>query len=161
MAEFQPTDWPFLLEIYLQGIRTGNATFETDPPSWEAWDAGHLAAPRLVARVGAEVVGWAALSRVSDRCAYAGAAENSVYIAETARGAGLGRALLTALVQASEAHGIWTLQTGIFPENTVSIHLHQACGYRVVGVRRRVGQLNGTWRDVVMMERRSEVVGVG
>jgi L-amino acid N-acyltransferase YncA len=156
----QPRDWPAVVAIYAQGIATGNATFETAPPTWERWDQGHLPGHRLVARAGdGQVVAWAALAPVSDRCAYAGVAENSIYVAEVARGRGVGRRLLTALLEGAEQAGIWTVQTGIFPENTASLALHQRCGFRVVGVRERLGQLHGRWRDVVFVERRSPVVG--
>ena len=159
----QPADWPAVAEIYAAGIATGTATFETDVPSWERWDSSHLPEHRLVARRGsggdAELVAWAALAPVSDRCAYAGVAENSIYVAERAQGLGVGRRLLTELVERAERAGIWTVQTGIFPENTASLALHQRCGFRVVGVRERIGQLQGRWRDVVMLERRSTLAG--
>jgi L-amino acid N-acyltransferase YncA len=154
-----PADWPAVAAIYADGIATGNATFETEVPSWERWDASHLAEHRLVARGGGEVLGWAALAPVSDRCAYAGVAENSLYVAEGARGLGVGRRLLTELVERAERAGIWTVQTGVFPENTGSLALHLRCGFRVVGVRERIGQLHGRWRDVVLLERRSDVAG--
>ncbi len=147
--------WDAVARIYAEGIATGNATFETEVPSWEAWDAGHLAGLRLVALENGEVVGWAALSSVSDRCVYAGVAEGSVYIAESARGKGVGRALLDELIRRSEEAGIWTIQTGIFPENTASLALHERVGFRVVGIRERIGNHGGTWRDVVFLERRS------
>jgi L-amino acid N-acyltransferase YncA len=128
-------------------------------PAWQEWDRNHLPACRLVARRQGRVVGWAALAPVSRRQVYAGVAEVSLYVAASARGQGVGKALLQALVQASEEAGIWTLQAGIFPENTASIGLHRACGFRTVGIRERLGQLHGVWRDVVLMERRSEVAG--
>lgn len=156
----QPQDWPAVRAIYLEGIATKNATFETDAPEWEKWDSAHLKSCRLVARLNGQVIGWAALSPVSSRCVYAGVAEESIYISEAARGQGVGRKLLTALIEESEKAGLWTIQTGIFPENTVSIHLHERCGFRVLGVREKVGQMDGVWRDVVLMERRSRVVGV-
>lgn len=156
----QPGDWPAVEAIYREGIATGLATFETETPSWERWDAAHRPDCRLVVRAGERVLGWAALSPVSDRCVYAGVAENSIYIAAAARGQGIGKALLRALVEASEAAGIWTLQTGIFPENAASLALHQACGFRIVGIRERIGQLHGVWKDVVFLERRSRVVGI-
>ena len=155
-----PDDWPAVRRIFREGIETGDATFETEPPPWEAWDRAHLERPRLVAVLDDEVVGWAALSPVSDRCVYGGVAEVSVYVAEGARGRGVGRALLEALVRGSEEEGLWTLQAGIFPENEASIRIHEACGFRTVGVRERLGEMDGEWRDVVLMERRSEVVGV-
>jgi phosphinothricin acetyltransferase len=153
-----PDDWPAVRDIYSAGIATGNATFESEPPDSEAWDASHLADHRLVARDGPTVLGWAALSPVSDRCVYAGVAENSVYVAPEAQGRGVGRALLSALVSSAEAAGIWTIQTGIFPENEASLRLHEACGFRVVGVRERVGKHFGRWRDVVFVERRSPLI---
>ena len=148
-------DWPAVKEIYEQGIAGRNATFETEAPSWEAWDGAHLSRHRLVAEEAGRVRGWAALSPVSERCCYRGVAENSIYVAEEARGRGVGRALLERLAAEAEADGIWTIQTGIFPENEVSIRLHERCGFRVVGVRERLGQLDGVWPDVVILERRS------
>lgn len=156
----QPSDWPQVEAIYRQGIATGRATFETETPPWEKWDAVHFTHSRFVARDGDHVLGWAALSPVSSRCVYAGVAEVSVYIAEDARGQGVGKALLGALVAASEQAGLWTLQAGIFSDNTASIALHEKHGFRVVGVRERLGQLRGVWKDVVLMERRSKMVGV-
>lgn len=155
-----PTDWPRVREIYLEGIDTGNATFELKAPDWDEWDAGHLKQPRLVARDGDSIVGWAALTPVSGRCVYGGVAEVSVYVAENGRGKGLGKRLLKALVDASEANGIWTLQAGIFPENTASIELHLRNGFREVGRRERIGKMKGVWRDTVLLERRSKIVGV-
>jgi phosphinothricin acetyltransferase len=152
-------DWPRVREIYAEGIATGHATFQTAPPAWEEWDAGHLGAPRLVALLGGEVAGWAALSPVSRRPVYAGVVEVSVYVADAARGRGLGRLLLGELVHASEAAGIWTLQAGIFPENTASLALHERCGFRRVGLREQLGAMQGRWRDVLLMERRSRTVG--
>lgn len=151
-------DWPAVAAIYEAGIATGNATFETSAPAWESWDAAHLADHRLVAVDSDVVVGWAALSGVSDRCVYAGVAENSVYIHHDHRGKGVGRRLLQALVDGSEAAGFWTVQTGIFPENHASLALHEACGFRIVGRRERIGQLAGVWRDTLMLERRSASV---
>lgn len=153
-------DWAGVRAVYLEGISTGDATFETEAPAWEAWDAGHLRGARLVARSGREVLGWAALSPVSNRCVYGGVAEVSVYVAAAARGRGGGRALLAALVAASEACGIWTLQAGIMPENAASVRLHLASGFREVGRRERLGKLNGVWRDVLLLERRSQKVGL-
>jgi phosphinothricin acetyltransferase len=152
-----PEHWPFVRAIYLQGIATGNATFQQTAPAWDEWDAGHLAVCRLIARDGEEIVGWAALSAVSRRAVYAGVAEVSVYVADGARGKGVGKALLAELIRQSERNGIWTLQSGIFPENVASIELHRSLGFRVVGVRERIGCMNGQWRDVCLMERRSPV----
>jgi L-amino acid N-acyltransferase YncA len=154
-----PTDWDEIRRIYAEGIATGNATMETEPPSWESWDRAHRSDSRLVARMGERILGWAALSRVSERCAYGGVAEVSVYVAADARGRGVGRQLLEALVRASEEAGVWTLQAGIFPENVASLSIHQVCGFRIVGVREKFGRLNGVWRDVVLLERRSHRVG--
>ena len=156
--EMKAADWQQVRAIYLEGIATGIATFETDAPSWEKWDAGHLREMRFVARDVAGVLhGWAALSPVSNRCVYGGVAEVSVYVGE--RGRGVGRALLEALVEASERRGIWTLQAGVFPENEASIRLHLRCGFREVGRRERIGKLNGAWRDTLLLERRSRKVG--
>lgn len=152
--------WNQVRTIYEQGLATGNATFQTEAPTWEDWDNGHLGHSRLVAVNDAgQVLGWAALSPVSGRCVYGGVGEVSVYVAAGARGQGVGRQLLEALVSESEKQGMWTLQAGIFPENTASIRLHEAHGFRVVGRRERIGQLRGTWRDTVLLERRSAVVG--
>ena len=155
-----PQDWDAVCAIYLEGIATRNATFEQSAPDWQAWDRGHLQCCRLVARIGGEVLGWTALTPVSSRQVYAGVAEFSIYVAERARGRGLGTALLKALIEASEREGIWTLQSGIFPENTASVALHHRCGFRTVGCREKLGQLNGIWRDVLLLERRSRTVGV-
>ena len=152
-------DWPSVAAIYQQGIATGNATFETAVPSWSAWDASHLATCRLVARSGSNVLGFGALSRVSARAVYSGVAEVSVYVEAECRGQGIGSRLLAALIEASEANGIWTLQAGIFPENRSSIHIHERAGFRVVGTRERLGCMKDRWRDVVLMERRSRLVG--
>ena len=153
-------DWPSVRQIYEEGIATGNATFEKSAPDYDAWDRGHLSRCRLVAREYGEVAGWAALSPVSSRCVYGGVAEVSVYVRETARGRGVGLALMKALVEESEKAGIWTLQAGIFPENAASIDVHGKVGFRIVGVREKLGVMDGRWRDVVLMERRSGVVGV-
>ena len=158
IEEMQASDWPAVRAIYRESIATGQATFETEIPEWQTWDQDHLAAPRLVMRSGKRIAGWAALSPVSERCVYGGVAEVSVYVAEVHRGRGLGKALLMALIERSEDEGIWTLQAGIFPENEASISLHQGCGFRLVGIRERLGQLNGKWRDVALLERRSEAV---
>jgi phosphinothricin acetyltransferase len=153
--------WSAVRAIYEEGIATGNATFETQAPEWEAWDRAHLAHSRLVAVDDADTVrGWAALSPVSSRCVYGGVAEISIYIAAEARGQGVGRQLLQALITDSEAHGIWTLQAGTFEENAASIGLHTQAGFRVIGHRERIGQHHGVWRNTVQMERRSPSVGV-
>ncbi|TGE21506.1 N-acetyltransferase family protein [Hymenobacter aquaticus] len=152
--------WEQVRAIYEQGLATGNATFQTEAPTWPDWDRGHLAHSRLVATDAAgHVLGWAALSPVSGRCVYGGVGEVSVYVAAEARGRGVGQQLLRQLVAESEAQGMWTLQAGIFPENTASIRLHEAHGFRLVGRRERIGQLRGVWRDTVLLERRSPVVG--
>ena len=155
VATMSPDDWPSVRDIYAEGIATGDASFEEEVPGWELWAAGHLAQHRLVAWRDGAIVGWAAASPVSDRCVYGGVVETSVYVAARARGSGVGHRLLAALVESTEAAGIWTLQAGIFPENEASLRLHRACGFRVVGTRERLGQHRGRWRDVVMLERRS------
>ena len=152
-------DWPDVARIYEEGIETGNATFETRVPEWEEWDAGHLAACRLVLEEEGVILGWAALGAVSRRQVYSGVAEHSIYVAGIARGRGVGAGLLGSLVGDSEEAGFWTLQTAIFPENETSIGLHTRFGFRVVGVRERLGFHHGRWRDVVLMERRSAWVG--
>jgi L-amino acid N-acyltransferase YncA len=160
IAPMEASDSEMVQTIYGEGIATGDATFETVAPGWDEWDRNHLRTCRLVARSGSEVVAWGALSPVSGRCVYGGVAEVSVYVAASHRGQGIGKALLQALVEESERGGIWTLQSGIFPENEASIALHQRCGFRIVGRRERLGQLHGVWRDVILMERRSRVAGV-
>lgn len=159
VEKMQDEDWEAVQAIYQEGIATGNATFETDTPEWEEWNRSHLRDCRLIAREGDQVVGWAALTPVSSRCVYSGVAEVSIYVAASARGRNIGKALLQALVEESERAGIWTLQASIFPENVVSIALHKACGFREVGYRERIGQIDGGWRDTVLMERRSRIVG--
>jgi L-amino acid N-acyltransferase YncA len=151
-------DWPAVSAIYAEGIATRNATFETTVPSWDEWACAHMGHHRLVGRVDDEVVGWAALSRVSTRQCYRGVVEDSVYIRRGHRGQGVGHALLSKLVAQAEAAGIWTIEAGVFPENLASLRLHVACGFRVVGVRERIGQLDGAWRDVVFLERRSKEI---
>jgi phosphinothricin acetyltransferase len=162
VAEMTAADWPRVRAIYCEGMATGLATFETDAPEWATWDAAHLSAPRLVARAGddEEIAGWAALSPVSRRAVYAGVAEVSVYVAAGRRGGGVGRALLATLVAASERCGLWTLQASIFAANEASLRLHVACGFREVGRRERIARRDGVWRDTVLLERRSRVVGV-
>jgi L-amino acid N-acyltransferase YncA len=154
-------DWDQVRSIIREGIATGHTTFEKDAPSWEKWDAGHLQFARLVARQGDRVLGWAALSPVSNREAYRGVAELSISVAEDNRGRRIGCALLEALIEQSETNEIWTLQAAIFPENTASVKLHLRCGFRDVGRRERIGKLNGAWRDTLLFERRSKIVGVG
>ncbi|MET0626146.1 MAG: N-acetyltransferase family protein [Pyrinomonadaceae bacterium] len=152
--------WEEVRAVYLEGLETGDATFETDAPDWERWDASHLPCCRLVALSEGSVAGWAALSRVSAREVYAGVAEVSVYVGRGFRGRGVGRALLEALVRESEAEGVWTLQASVFPENVASVGLHLSCGFREVGRRERVGRLAWRWRDTLLLERRSRTVGV-
>src|SRR5436190_17295207 len=155
----ESSDWPEVRRIYLEGIATGNATFETEAPSWEKWDSSRLLHSRLIACSESNVMGWAALSAVSARRVYAGVAEVSFYVAEAARGKGLGRQLLAALIASSERQGIWTLQAGIFPENRASIALHKSLGFRELGRRERVGKMGDRWRDVVLLDRRSQTTG--
>jgi L-amino acid N-acyltransferase YncA len=158
---FSQAEWPRVCAIYLEGILSGNATFETEPPSWDQWDRNHLAVGRRVARTEEGVVGWAALSPVSPRKCYAGVAEVSVYVAESARKQGIGRALLRQIIADSEAHGLWTLQGVVFPENVASLRMCTANGFRQVGRRKHVAKLDGVWRDTVLIERRSQRVGIG
>lgn len=151
-------DWPAVERIYAEGIATGQATFETDTPTWEEFDVGRLPALRFVAVDDGEVVGWAALSPTSGRECYAGVAEHSVYVAAHARGRGVGKALMASLLRAADDAGIWTVQTSIFPENEASRALHERVGFRVVGRRERIAKLNGAWRDTLLLERRSSYV---
>ena len=152
------SDWDRARAIFLEGIASGVATFETEAPSWEAWNESHLGEPRLKAVEGHTLVGYAALAPFSRRAAYAGVAEVSIYVSEKWRGRGVGKALLSALVSASEELGIWTLQAGVLTVNPASLALHRACGFRVVGIRERIGRLDGVWHDVVLLERRSSRV---
>jgi len=152
IRDVRPDDWARLAEIYWDGMRDGLATFETEVPSWEAWEAAHFL--RLVAELDAEVVGFAALSPASSRRCYAGVAENSVYVAREAQGKGIGHVLLEALIKGARKAGIWTIQTSIFPENRASLALHERCGFRVVGTRERIGKRDGLWRDTVFLEKR-------
>lgn len=159
------SDWPAVEAIYREGIGTGNATFESEPPSWDDFDREKAAEPRLVALIDDRIVGWAAAAPVSDRCVYGGVLDHSVYVADSARKQGVGRALLEAFVRAAEDAGIWTIQSGVFPENEASLNLHRAAGFRVVGTRERVGKMGhgphaGAWRDLVLIERRSDIAGV-
>jgi phosphinothricin acetyltransferase len=165
IVPMRPEDWPGVERIYAAGIATGHATFEDTPPTWEQFDAAKLPDQRLVAvDADGRVLGWAAASAVSDRCVYAGVVEHSVYVDPAATGRGVGLALLQALAESTEQAGIWTIQSGIFPENDLSLRLHHRAGFRVVGTRARVGRMTygpmaGRWRDVVLVERRSEVAG--
>lgn len=152
--------WESVCAIYLEGIATGHATFQQTAPEWIEWHRGHLPVCRFVAEQQGTILGWAALTAISSRCVYAGVAEVSVYMAAAARGKGIGTRLLEHLVTASEAENIWTLQAGIFPENKASIALHQKAGFRIVGTRERLGTMNGQWRDVLLLERRSKVAGI-
>lgn len=154
----RPEHWPDVARIYGDGIATGHATFATEVPDWERWHASHLQEHRFVAVCGGAVLGFVAVSPVSDRCVYGGVVENSVYVDASSRGRGVGRCLLEALIESTEAAGIWTIQTGVFPENAASLRLHERVGFEVVGRRRRLGKLHGEWRDVLLLERRSDVV---
>ena len=151
--------WPAVAEIYKEGIATGYATFELEVPDYEHWDKAHLSSCRLVALEGQTVVGWAALCPVSGRCVYGGVAEVSVYVAMAHRGKGLGEKLLDRLIKVSEEAGLWTLQSGIFPENIGSIQIHEKTGFRLIGKRERIGKLHGVWKDNLIFERRSNHVG--
>ena len=158
VRDLRSRDWPEVARIYAEGIATGNATFETEVPSSEAWDEGHLREHRFVSKEDGRVAGWIALAPVSRRPCYEGVAEVSVYVTEGARGKGIGSELLAALVESAERGGIWTLQTSVFPENEPSLALLRRFGFRTVGIRERIGKLHGVWRDTVLVERRSEVV---
>ena len=160
IKELIKDDFPELIEIYQQGLATNIATFQNDQPAWEEWNKGHLPNCRIGIFENNIMLGWAALTPVSGRCVYAGVAELSIYIAAESRGKGIGILLMRELIDQSEAHGIWTLQSGIFAENKISIKLHEKCGFRTVGYREKIGQKNGIWKDTVLMERRSKVVGV-
>jgi L-amino acid N-acyltransferase YncA len=157
--EMAASDWEQVRAIYMEGIATGLATFEITAPEWEEWDRGHLPFGRLAARREGTLLGWTALSAVSRRPCYAGVAEVSTYVAASARGQGIGRRLLDAVIAVAEAHGIWTLQGSTFPENSASLRLQALCGFRIVGRRERIGRLGGQWRDTVLTERRSTQVG--
>lgn len=154
------TDWKQVSDIYLSGIKTEIATFQSMVPTWEEWDKGHLSTCRFVARNGDKILGWTALSAVSSRCVYAGVAEVSVYVSEEHKGKGIGTSLLNHLIHQSENEGFWTLQAGIIKENIPSRMLHKKCGFREIGYRERLGKMNnGKWHDVILMERRSKIVG--
>ncbi|MDH6252328.1 L-amino acid N-acyltransferase YncA [Chryseobacterium sp. H1D6B] len=152
--------FPEIAEIYRQGLETGHATFETTVPTWEEWDKGKLKRSRLAAIIDHTVVGWAALSAVSDRCVYGGVAEVSIYISNNHQGKGIGKALMQKLIEESEGNGIWTLQSGMFPENEATVALHINAGFRIIGHREKVGKLGDTWRDTIIMERRSKTIGI-
>ena len=158
IRDLEKRDWPAVAVIWAEGIATGSATFETEVPSWEEFDRTRLPGQRLVAVDDGEVVGWAALSPASSRECYAGVAENSVYVTSASRGRGIGRALLDALVAHADSAGIWTIQTSVFPENQASVALHERVGFRVVGRRERIAELDGVWRDTLFLERRSPSV---
>lgn len=160
ISALEPRHWARVRDIYLEGLATGQATFETRPPDWSEWDHAHLPRPRLVATRNGDVVGWVALCPVSRRKCYAGVAEVSIYVASAVQGQGVGRLLLEELVSASESSGIWTLQAVIFPQNLQSIRLHERCGFRIVGRRERIAQRNGIWQDTLLLERRSAIVGM-
>ena len=149
-----PDDYPAVADVFAEGISTGRATFETRVPTWEEWDAGHLPEHRFVAELDGEVAGWVAVVPYSRRAVYRGVGEESVYVAERARGRGVGRALLEAVIESARNGGLWTLQAGIFPDNVASLELHGRLGFREVGVRERIGQLDGAWRDVILLELR-------
>ncbi|MEM7106322.1 MAG: N-acetyltransferase family protein [Bacteroidota bacterium] len=153
-----PSDWPKVESIYLEGIATNNATFETSSPGWARWDKSHLPACRFVAEIDGEIAGWVAISPVSDRCVYGGVGETSIYIGNRFQGRGLATALMKKVIKASEDEGLWTLMAATFPENEPSIKLHQKVGFRIIGVREKIGKHYGKWRDTVLMERRSEVI---
>lgn len=160
IRDFTESDFLSIQSIYQEGIETGNATFQIQTKSWDEWNNSFLSSCRLVAKQADEIVGWAALSPVSSRFVYRGVAEVSVYVGARFSGAGIGDALLSALIEVSEKAGIWTLQSGIFPENKASIRIHEKNGFRVLGIREKIGELKGVWRDVVLMERRSKVAGI-
>ena len=155
-----PLHWEAVKQIYAEGIATGNATFQNSIPTWDEWDAAHVKNSRLIAIEDDVVLGWAALTPVSGRCVYAGVGEVSVYVSANARGKGVGKKLLNALIAESEQNNFWTLQAGIFPENIASVRIHEECGFRVIGAREKIGQSNGLWRDTLLLERRSQTVGV-
>jgi phosphinothricin acetyltransferase len=161
IVEMKRDHWESVGKIYYEGIKTNKATFQSNIPTFEEWDRGHIDECRLVAISEKEILGWAALSKVSSRCVYGGVAEVSIYIGEEYRGNGVGTALLNALVKESEENGFWTLQSGIIKENSSSIELHKKCGFRKIGIREKVAKMsNGLWHDVVLMERRSSIVGI-
>ncbi|AQS37973.1 sortase-like acyltransferase [Shewanella psychrophila] len=160
IREFVEGDFEQVQKIYLQGIKTGNATFEKKTKSWPEWDEAMLKGCRIVAERSGGLIGWAALSSISNRAVYAGVAEVSIYISSSAKGLGVGTSLLLELIKLSEVAGFWSLQAGIFPENEASLHIHKKCGFTVLGTRDRLGKMDGIWRDVTLLERRSQVEGI-
>ena len=158
--ELKETDWEEVSKIYQEGLDTGNATFETNVANWNDWNNGHIKSCRIVALIENQIVAWAALSPVSSRCVYGGVAEVSVYVSKRFMGQKIGSNLLNKLIVESENHGIWTLQAGIFPENIGSIIIHEKLGFREIGYREKIGKMNGTWRNTILLERRSAKVGV-
>ena len=155
-----PTHWEAVKQIYAEGIATGNATFQSAIPSWEEWNDAHVKNSRLVAIENEIVLGWAALTPVSGRCVYAGVGEVSLYMSDKAKGKGIGKKLLNSLIEESEKNNFWTLQAGIFPENIASVKVHEDCGFRIIGKRERIGQMNGQWRDTLLLEKRSANTGI-
>ena len=160
ITEMLPQHWDAVKRIYEEGIATGNATFQTAAPGWEEWDNAHIKTCRIIATENNEVLGWAALTPVSSRCVYAGVAEVSVYVAANARGKNIGSKLLQELINQSEQNGIWTLQSGIFPENKASISMHEKNGFRIIGYREKIGKMGNIWRDNISLERRSRRIGI-
>ena len=160
IISMQSHHWDEVAGIYAAGLATGNASFQSDIPSWEEWDHAHVVNSRLVAIENEKVLGWAALTAVSGRCVYAGVGETSIYVSADARGRGIGKKLLDALINESERHNFWTLQAGIFPENAASIKIHEGCGFRIIGRREKLGKMKGVWRDVLLLERRSAITGI-
>ncbi len=160
IQQMKDADWLAVADIYKQGIETGMATFETSVPEWGQWNENHIESCRLIAKLDGKIVGWAALSAVSSRCVYGGVAEVSVYVSNDARGKKIGAYLLKTLIDQSEEQGYWTLQSGIFPENLASIKLHEKQGFRKIGYRERIGQLDGDWKDNILMEKRSNKKGL-
>lgn len=156
----EPHHWNEVRRIYEEGLSTGNATFQTSAPEWEEWDKAHIESSRLIALDNGQMVGWTALTPVSSRCVYGGVAEVSIYVADSARGKGVGKILLKELIASSEAGNFWTLQAGVFPENIASIKIHEASGFRVIGKREKIGRMDGIWRDTILLERRSKTVGL-
>jgi len=160
IQQMKPSDWLAVADIYKQGIETGMATFETKVPEWDQWNENHIESCRLIAKIKENTVGWAALSTVSSRCVYGGVAEVSVYVSSQVRGKKIGEYLLRNLIDQSEEQGYWTLQSGIFPENLSSIRLHEKLGFRKIGYKERIGQLDGDWKDNILMEKRSNKKGL-